>query len=207
MKNRCLTICSVALILIVCFSQTAFGGGRFGIGANVSFMGVADTGPDDEVQFDGTSMIGLNVTAFMTRFMSVAVDLGYSKLDIDTDSGAGVTVSAGELKQMPLLLTARLHLPLSKSISPYVGAGLGYYFNDFDTSDFLDLAGGKLSADDNFAFHINGGIEVFFGEHLALNFDLKYLWNEMDLKDPMALLDDNLDMRTFIAGVGLKFYF
>lgn len=209
MKKRYLAVGCVALILTVCLSQTAFAGERFGVGANVSFMGVADTGSGDEIQFDGTTMIGVNATAYINSFMSVAVDFGYAQLDIDADVGAGVTVGAGELKQIPLLVTARLHLPLLKSVNPYVGAGLGYYFNDFDASEILALAGGNISADDNFAFHLNGGLEIFFGEHLALNVDLKYLWNEMDLKAPAAVLDDlgDLEMRTFIAGVGLRFYF
>jgi len=200
-KNLCVVFC-IGMALCLGFGQAASAAEKFGIGANVSYMGVADAGPDDVINFDGVSLIGLNATAYINSFISLSFDLGYSQLDVDASS-----VSAGDLEQIPLLATARLHLPFFESISPYVGAGIGYYFNEFNTSDFLSLAGGEVTADDNFAVHLNGGVELFVGEHLALNLDLKYLWNEADLTNPGGLPVNDLDMRTFIAGVGVKFYF
>ncbi len=212
MMKRHFAVVGMVVVLCFCFSQTALGGEKFGLGVNLSYMGVADAGADDAIEFDGTSMIGLNATAYVNKLISLAVDLGYSQVDLDAKgAGAGgVTVSAGELTQTPLLATLRIHLPIFDSVDPYVGGGIGYYFNEFDTSDFAALTGGEIKTDDNFAVHINGGIEMLIGEHLALNLDLKYLWGEADLTNlgsSINITGDDLEMRTFIGGIGLKFYF
>jgi len=208
MKKRRMAVVGIVVILCFCFGQTALGAEKFGVGVNVSFMGTADTGSGDAIDFDGTTLIGLNATAYLNRLISLSVDLGYSQIDLDAGGGIiGAVESAGELNQTPLLVTARVHLPLFDSVDPYVGGGIGYYFNDFDTSDFVTLLGGQITVDDSFAAHINAGLEVIVWESLAFNVDLKYLWSEADLSDPASILSGDLEMRTFVAGVGLKLYF
>ena len=38
--------------------------GKLGIGANISYMGIADTGDVNSIEFDGTALIGANLTYY-----------------------------------------------------------------------------------------------------------------------------------------------
>lgn len=209
MKKITILIACVAVFFI---SQAALAqdfDGKLGIGANVSYSGISDTGEGDSIKFDGAPLIGANLTYYFNKYFSFEVAIGYSQLDVE-GTAAGVTIDLGELQQFPVFLSGRFHLPIRNgAVSPYFGGGVGYYFNDFDTSQIVALAGGKLDTDNSFAFHLNAGIEFFAGDHIALNLDLKYIWNEADgefTAANIAALDD-LDLNNFVGGLSLKFYF
>jgi len=201
----------IACIAVFFIGQTALAqdfDGRLGIGANVSYMGISDSGEGDSLKFDGAPLVGFNLTHYFNRFISFEVAVGYSQLDDETNA-TGATLNLGELKQYPVYFSGRLHLPIdSGAISPYAGAGVGYYFNDFDTSQAIALAGAIIDTDNSFAFHLNAGIEFFIGNHFALNLDLKYIWNEADGDFTMANVAamNDLDLNSFIGGISLKFY-
>lgn len=201
-----------ACLAVLFFSQTAFAqdsGGRLGIGADVSYMAVADTGESTKVVFDAVALVGANLTYYAGETFSLEVSIGYSQLDVDAE-GNGMAFSLGRLKQLPVLLTGRFHLPMKDGrISPYFGGGIGYYFNEFDTSEIVALAGGTLDPDNGVAFHLSTGIELFIWEHASLSFDLKYIWNETAGNTTIVgvTTSDDLDLNTFLGGIGFTYYF
>jgi len=214
MKRKVVVALYVAVLLLV-FGQTGFAqeAGKFGIGARVSYLNYSgddlneldEAGQRIDVDFDEGTMYGLNITYFFNKYFSTELSIDHIETDLDISGtwyGAAKTQNVGEITQIPVLLTGRLHIPINNSISPYVGAGVGYYFNDYDPKDAAD----KATADDSFGFHANAGVEFFLAENYAVNLDLKYVWNDVDFQDPDDTTQE-ISMDAFVAGIGFKYYF
>jgi outer membrane protein len=200
-----------ALMLVV--SQIGFAQdmeGRLGIGARVSYVNFSD---EDlytfDVDPDETPMYGGNITYFVHSYLSIEWSVDYLETDVDLDAIGG-SVDIGDLEQIPVLLSLRTHLPTNLKVSPYLTVGIGYYFNDFDMKGYVP-AGYDVDIDDSFGYHLGGGIEYFFNNHFAFNLDFKYICNkvDVDLEEPggYSVNDKNLDMDSFSAGMGFKYYF
>ncbi|MDD5451320.1 MAG: outer membrane beta-barrel protein [Desulfovibrionales bacterium] len=201
MKKKAI-ILSCVMILLFAFSQASLAEEtrKFGIGIRASYYNV-DTGIlvayDPEI--DSSGLYGINLTYFLNEIFSLELSGEYTKADMTIHTLGG---KVGEFTQVPILLTARLHLPAGETISPYIGAGLGYYFNDFDKTNSSSTVTG---VDNSFGYHVAAGLEVFFLQNWAANLDLKYIWNQADFQRTTGT--DEIDLDAFSAGVGLKYYF
>ena len=213
MKKKVVVVFFVVALLLflsqVSFAQEA---GKLGIGARVSYVNysgddfINDHDEKVNIDFDEVAMYGLNVTYFFHKYFSTELSVDYSKTDVwvsGTFRGVATNEIDGEVTQIPVLLTGRLHIPVNNIVSPYVGAGVGYYFNDYDPKDAAD----KATVDDSFGFHVNAGVEFFFAENYAVNLDLKYIWNDVDFPDPDEPTEQEISMDAFVAGIGFKYYF
>ena len=200
-----------ALMLLV--SQISFAQdmeGRLGIGARVAYVNFSD---EDlygiDVDFGETAMYGGNITYFVHSYLSLELSVDYLETDVDLDP-IGVTVDIGDLEQIPVLLSLRTHLSTNPKVSPYLTAGIGYYFNDFDMKSSIP-AGYDVDIDDSFGYHLGGGIEYFFNNHFAFNLDFKYIWDnvDVDFEEPggYSVNDKNVNVDFFSAGIGFKYYF
>ena len=119
---------------------------------------------------------------------------------------------AGELKQIPILLSGRFSVPIEDRVVPYIGGGLGYFFNDFDQEDqlieFIYGRGADVDVDDSIGYFISGGTNIFFTHNIALNLDVKYIWNEIETDVNVPGFDDEkFDANMLVIGGGLKYYF
>jgi outer membrane protein len=190
--------------------------GRYSLGARVSYVNYSDddytvrgtkvdTEPDDAVMFDG------NFSYFFTNYFSVELSGGYVETDVDL-TGGGSSGTAGELQQIPILLTGRFNIPIQNKLVPYLGGGVGYFINDFDQNDsvieFIYGPGADVDVDNTWGYHINGGIDFLFTPNLALNLDFKYIWNEIEADvDRAGFTKEEFDVNMFVVGGGIKYYF
>lgn len=190
---------------------------RVGIGARVGYMNYSDDDIGDvNVEFDDSMLYGINSSYFFTKYFSLELSVEHTKTDVDLGS-SGIFLNFGEISQTPVMLTAHVHFSTETNTVPYLGVGVGYFFNSFDFSSLVDTAlaqtntsGVSLDPDDSFGYHINGGLEFFLSKSAAFNIDLKYIWNsvDFDLKAPGYSTETyEVDMNTFVVGLGIKFYF
>ena len=141
MKKSIFAVLIIAMLLLLAqagFAQDTTN--KFGIGAEVSFLKIFDYDVDNAVgteqSFDGTAMPGLNLTYYYNQYFSTEFTVAYSVSDMEVEA-AGLSLEQGELEQIPLVLTFRAHMPMESSLSPYIGAGLTYYINEFEMSGIL----------------------------------------------------------------------
>jgi outer membrane protein len=190
--------------------------GRIGLGARASYVNYSDddnilagikldTEPDDAVMFDA------NINYFFNNYLSVEYSHGYVKTDVDL-SASGANGNGGELKQTPILLTGRFSMPIKDRFVPYIGAGFGYIFNDFDQDDSLVESiygpGADMDIDNNWVYHVNSGCDILFTPNFALNLDVKYIWNTVDIDMNLpGSKKEEFDMNLFVVGAGIKYYF
>jgi outer membrane protein len=190
--------------------------GRFGIGARAAYV---DYSNDDYVVYgvkvdtepDDSGMYGVNLTYFFDRYASFELSVDYTEADVEL-SALGLSGDAGALEQVPVLLTLRMHFSTNPRVSPYIGGGVGWYFNSFDTNrpvaEFIYGPGADIDVDDTYGFHVNAGIEVFLNNNLAINFDIKHIWSDVEAEvNVPGFTDEEFDLNALVAGVGLKYYF
>lgn len=189
--------------------------GRSGLGIGLGYIS-----PKDDT-IDSGMLPSINYTYGVTSNFSLELSLGRAVLDVEDEDISGLNL--GEITTVPLQLTAQYRIP-SGSASPYLGAGVGYYFNDFDTSDeavdFLrtDLGDpsltAKIEADDSFGYHVNLGVDYFFNRNLAINLDARYFWTEVDgtLKGTVFGIPfegdlGELELDSSVVSAGIKYFF
>jgi len=198
-----------ALMLVV--SQVSFAQdmeGRLGIGARVAYISYSDTDVKGiDIEYDESVMYGGNLTYFAHKFISLELSVDYVETDLYLEDFNDLNV--GEIQQIPILFSVRTHLSTNSKVSPYLTFGLGYYINDFDEDSSISTVA-NIDVDDSFGYHVGAGLEYFFNDHIAFNFDLKYFVTNVDVDgdiDGTRLRDDKADADAFTSGVGFKFYF
>lgn len=86
-----------------------------------------------------------------TRFFLLEGSVGYNgndvgQIEVDPWNGDAVRFSAGKLTRLPVQLTGLWRFRPDKRFKPYVGAGIGYSFVEFDSSDELIQLSENLEA-------------------------------------------------------------
>ena len=187
---------------------------RFALGARAGFYKISDDDmPLGEIKSNGTLYGEANLTYFFVDYFSLEFSGGYVKPDLDLTLTTGSVVSYGEVEQIPLLLTARFHwwsdIP---KVGLYAGGGVGYFVNDFNVSDTLRslFPGVSVDADNSLAALVAVGVEYFITTKWALNVDVKYIYNTVDFVQTQPGVTPSafdLNLSTFVAGVGIKYFF
>jgi outer membrane protein len=137
----------------------------------------------------------------------------------------GLVISS-DIETIPVTGTLLYNLaPRNSAIRPYLGAGIGYYLNDFDkvtasafgfVADLKEYA--AFGADDGFGWHVCAGVDWFLTNNLAINLEAIYRWVEYDwdvIMTPFGLgeLGEDIsgsgsdDLDGWGALVGLSFFF
>lgn len=188
---------------------------RFALGARAGFYKILDDDmPQGEIKSSGTVYGEANLTYFFVDYFSLEFSGGYAKPDLDlTLNSTGSVVEYGELKQIPFLLTARFHwwsdIP---KVGLYAGGGVGYFVNDFTVSStFASLnPGASVDTDDSFGALVAVGVEYFITPKWALSVDFKYIYNPVDFLQTQPGVSPSafdLNLNTFLGGVGIKYFF
>jgi len=141
----------------------------------------------------------LDFSYFVTQNLALELILATRKHDV-TAGGTAI----GTVKHLPPTLTLQYHFMPDQKFRLYVGAGLNYTrFYD------IDLAGGALTVDKNsWGAALQGGADVELNKRFFLNFDVKKIWMDTDVKNvATGAKVANLKINPWIfgAGIGMKF--
>jgi len=214
-------IIGISIIIIITISLNSYADdltlqGRTALGfriSNVDYSGDSYSvyGYDVDVEIDNAVMFGVNYTGFVTDFFSIEASADYVKTDTDLSSG-GLSGKAGELTQIPIFLSFRLSPPNKFRVVPFIGGGVGFFINDFDQNDetieYIYGSGAKVEVENSLGYFVSGGLEIFITNHVALNFDAKYIWNDIDVGvSTPGFNDETLESNMVVIGGGLKYFF
>jgi len=220
--KRTIALCIALFVLsMISTNALALEKNKFGIGGRLGYSNWGDdgfttnNGVATSIDFDNSFMFGVNGTYIVNKYFSLEVDLDYvTNISPTLTPLGGTPIPTGDLSITPLLFTGRLHYPLGYGFSPYVGAGVGYYWFSYDMNTAAFAPGDTVSWDNNYGFHFDAGVEVFYpvgNNVLALVFDFKYIWTESDIGLAGPTFGNpgsySVDVEGYIAGVGLKYYF
>ena len=138
-----------------------------------------------ESEMDSATTVGVTVAVRQGQWGG-QLSVDWMSADLDTST------KTEELKIVPILATAQFHfLNQDYQLDPYIGLGVGYYLNSFDSN--------TLDADNSAGFHISGGTSVKISEALAFTIEALYALTQTDLDNAGDTLD--LDALTITGGV------
>ena len=151
------------------------------------------------IDVNSKTTVELDFSYFVTNHLALELILATKKHDV---SAGGVPI--GSVAHLPPTLTLQYHFLPDQQFRPYVGVGLNYT-RFYDVS----LLGGAVTIDKHsWGPAINAGIDIELTKRYFLNFDIKKIWMDTDVKAtatgvPLA----NLKINPVIIGVGIGMKF
>jgi outer membrane protein W len=218
MKRKTLLIGLMAW-LISGFNSSGFAQDykTFGVGGFAGFYNnSSSTFVDADASFETVPVFGGVVTYYFSPKYSIELWATQYSSDMDL-SFDDKEAKLGELDQTPILLTGRFQFPIRKSNSViYLGAGIGYSFNDFEQvnrSELEDFFAVNLETEqikDSVLWALNAGAEMRLQENYALFGDLKIIFSEPDFDvifNDGSTASKSVGMNASVLSFGFKYYF
>lgn len=196
MIKRIVVAVLFVVFLIPAGTARAFGGPELSLGLRVGTSFYQDDKiSGDTVKFDRANVLGVTAGIRQGR---LGGELSVDWLRSDLKNSGDL----GQLKSLPVLLTGQFHLlGPGAGLDPYIGAGVGYYVNSFDSKG----SGGNATVDDAVGFHAAAGASLNITSAVALTFDLRYALSESDYNAGAS--SEKLKADAIVALVGARYIF
>jgi outer membrane protein len=157
-----------------------------------------DVDDDTQVSFTGAYMFTPNLGVELLASLPFEHDIFV----------AGVNV--GSTQHLPPTLNLQWYFNPQGQFQPYVGAGVNYttFFSEEWNLQNLDpsLAGVNPSLDDSWGYDLQVGVDFEIAENLLVNFDVRYIDIDSDLKlNGNTLAKVEIDPLTVGVSLGWKF--
>lgn len=162
------------------------------------------------VDISNTVIPELDFTYFLAKNFSANLILGTTKHEVSAINTALGNVDLGRVWLLPPTLTFAYHMPVSKQVQPYVGAGVNYTI-------FYGVKNGPAIAEtsykNTFAPAAQLGVDFDISKKLFLNFDVKKLWLSTDATvttipsvagGATVVADTKIDPWLCSFGIGIK---
>jgi outer membrane protein W len=191
-------------------SETSGKGKTMGLGLEAGYV------IPSEDNFGKAPAFGLSFFYSLSKQFRVELKGTFFPCEVENDpEGLG----AGTLNVIPLQLSLQYRLGLSRRFIPYVGAGVGYYLNNFslENSDQWQNLGFNINeeVDSVFGYHFGAGIDYFIKTNMAVNIDVRYCIASFDgsytITEELSGISHggNIegDLNHLSFGAGIKFLF
>lgn len=154
--------------------------------------------PAGKVEVDDKVFPEIDFSYFFTPSFAAELVLTYP-LKHDVKLGG---VDIGSIKRLPPSLLLQYHFTPAARFKPYVGAGLNYtHFSSVD----LDVPGADIDRR-SFGVALQAGVDIRLAKHWYLNFDVKYIDIDTDVKVNGAKLTTlEVDPMLYNVGIGYRF--
>jgi len=163
-----------------------------------------------DVNISNSFIPELDFTYFFNKNFAAELILGTTKHKVVDENSALGDVDLGSVWLLPPTLTLQYHFYPTKTLKPYLGAGLNYtIFYGVKSGDVKDV-----KYDNAFGFALQGGVDYMLTDKYFLNFDIKklFLKTDVDVDASNAVpgatsvpAEVNIDPLLIGFGVGMKF--
>lgn len=145
----------------------------------------------------------LDVSYFFTPHIAMELIAATTNHDIGAKNTALGNLDLGDVWVLPPTITLQYHFNPEGDLRPYVGAGVNYmYFYGADRGD-----ASAIQYENGFGTALQAGIDIGINEHWAVNFDVKKLWNNVDVKVNNGAAYADVDLDPWVIGAGLAYRF
>ncbi|MCF8713680.1 OmpW family protein [Joostella atrarenae] len=168
--------------------------------ANISLIG-------GDAEITKAFMPELDFTYFFTKNFAAELILATTRHGVKATNTAVGNLDLGDVWLLPPTLTFQYHWNVEENVRPYVGAGINYtIFYGEDNGPIAD----NMKYDNTFSPAIQFGIDFDISERWFINVDAKYLFMSTDVEVDAtsalgAVVDADVDINPFIAGIGIGF--
>jgi outer membrane protein len=180
------------------------------IDPNESSEQIGDTG--SKVAVDSATVPEVDVTYMFNQRMGIEVVAAVADHDLRASGGAVGGADLGTVSLLPPTAVFQFHPFPGGLFDFYVGAGVNFTtFYSYDLSgDLADIGVTDIEFSDSFGLAGDVGLSIYFGDHLHINGDIKYIQISTDAKvrtgsDTLDTVTVDIDPWVFGVGVGWKF--
>ena len=164
-------------------------------------------GVKSDVNISNSFIPELDFTYFFNKNVAAELILGTTKHDVEFSNGEA---NLGSVWLLPPTLTLQYHFYPTKTLKPYVGAGLNYTI-------FYGVKSGvvkDVEYKNNVGFALQGGVDYMLNDKYFLNFDIKKVFLKTDVDvDASNVVPGansvpakvNIDPLLIGFGIGMKF--
>lgn len=158
-----------------------------------------------KVGIDKAVMPEVDFSYFITDNIAVELIAAVSPHNPKATGTALGDMKIGDLLLLPPTLTLQYHLPVSKNLKPYVGAGVNYTMFIREKADGGIVT--DLNAKDSFGVALQAGADYRIKGPWMLNVDMKKLFldTKVTVNGGAVTADVDIDPWIFGVGVGYKF--
>lgn len=155
-----------------------------------------------EPDIDDAVVPEVDFTYFFTDHIAAELIAATANHDVSWQS-AGGNIDLGDVWLLPPTLTLQYHFLPHEKFRPYVGAGLNY------TIFYNEDAGAVNSVqyEDNWGYALQAGADYMLDENWGVNFDVKRLWLDTDVKVNGGAVRADVDIDPWIVGAGVTYRF
>ena len=203
-------------ILLGSSGQTVYAGGMqdWAVSGYVGMASFADTEtrPDPfrphvshEISSDDAYKIGFILSKYVYTSFSVNLGIEFTN-DIDLESDGQVL---GEHSHIPVSLGINYHFDTTV-LDPYIGAGVGYSFNEGSPSDFIAQQGISTDADNSTFWFVTAGAELPVSSNAALFAAGQYTVEDMEGTGSIRGMGERTNetsMDRYELNIGVKYFF
>ena len=155
-----------------------------------------------DVNISNSFIPELDFTYFFNKNVAAELILGTTKHKVVDEKSALGDVDLGSVWLLPPTLTLQYHFYPTKTLKPYVGAGLNYtIFYNAKPGQFNDI-----SYENKVGFALQGGVDYFLSDKYFLNLDVKKVFLKTDVEVNGSIpAEVNIDPLLIGFGIGMKF--
>jgi outer membrane protein len=165
-------------------------------------------GLSHEMNSENAYKFGIILSKYYNDF---SINLGVEYIpDVEvTDESDNVLAEHGHI---PLSLGVNYYFDTS-IVDPYIGAGIGYSFNDSTESDFIAGQGMSAETDDSMFYFLTAGVEYPISNKYTLFLAGQYTIGDVDMTGSMQTpqgtfeIEDEASLDRYEANVGVKYFF
>ncbi|MCI5130591.1 MAG: hypothetical protein D3904_03510, partial [Candidatus Electrothrix sp. EH2] len=161
-----------------------------------------------EMESDAAGKFGLVLSKYYGDF---SFNLGIEYI-LETTVEDEVGNELAEHSHIPVSLGVNYYFD-TRLIDPYVGAGIGYSFNDTTQSDFISRQRMSGEVDDSMFYFLTAGVEYPVREKYALFLAGQYSIGDADIQGTVETPQGRLQMENettldrYELNVGVKYFF
>ncbi len=207
----------LTITILLGTAHTCLADGRtFAVGVRGSLMqftGGNNWSLDDmELEMNNTLAYGISASYFFNDHFSIEATLEqYRDADGDVKPLPTLTDNVSNIAQTFITLSPTLHWPVGKRVTPYIGAGISYFYNDFDKESYFNEIFSRAELDDSWGFQASVGADIMLTPSWAFNIDIRYQWTEptfnWTLNTDGRSGDDKFTLAGVMTAVGIKYQF
>ena len=161
------------------------------------------------LQVDSNTIPELDISYYVTKNIALELILALgSKHDVNVSGSGGIiNHKLGEVNLLPPTLTAQWHFMPDQTFDPYVGAGVTYA-RAMDNGLTADIGTKNPIRIDrnNWGAALQAGFDVNLADKWLVNFDVKKIWIDTDVKLNLAgggyRKIDSLDIDPLVVSIG-----
>ena len=223
MRKTCLGAALSALIIAPTAAMAQDGSGVYaGIAGGANFLTDSDFDVLGTVDVDNEYDLGFAVSGAVGYDFGKVWELGgfrtelelsYRENSIDTHNvaalGGDQPGSKGDASSLALMVNALHDFDTGSPVTPYLGGGIGYAWNDLDNYG-IDAVPDVLNDDDSgFAWQLIAGVGYDLSPQATISVDYRYFSTSADVTSSAATggtsSDVDLDSHTVMFGLRYRF--